>query len=125
MCGGLKSSHIKPKMKNEIKLKTQTNFAEVTGDSPNIRLIDFLIENDRDSWTMVEIKNNANIGYSTLKIILPRLLKMNIVEVKKKVGKSKLYAINKNNEIVKKIYELYHLVNSVAYKKLQKDLNSN
>lgn len=110
-------------MKKDIR--QETNFLEIMGDTPTIRLLDFLIENDRDSWNLVEIRDNINIGYSTLKILLPKLLKENIVEIKKKVGKSNLYTINRNNEIVKKIYNLYNTINRISIKALQKDLNSN
>ena len=81
------------------------------GANPTNRIIDFLIENDRDSWTMKEISENANVGYSTLKIILPRLLKRELIIIKKIIGTSKLYSINKENPVVKKIYELYNTIN--------------
>ncbi len=96
-------------MKNEIMPKT--SFLKIMGATPVNRVIDFLIENDRDSWTMKEISDNANIGYSTLKIILPRMIKREIITIKKKVGTSNLYVINKENPVVNKIYELYNTIN--------------
>ena len=111
-------------MKMKTEDQTKTNFLEIIGDSPTTRVIDFLIENDRDSWTLIEIKNNAGIGYSTLKILMPKLLEYDLLEIKKIVGKSKLYTINKNNEIVRKLYELYNISNKVVLKRLQKSLNT-
>lgn len=90
------------------------------GDTPINRVLDFLIENDRDSWTMVEIRDNANVGYSTLKLIVPHLIKNNLIIVKKTVGKSKLLMINKENLIIKKVYSLYNVINETEIKKFIK-----
>jgi len=106
-------------METEIE---QTNFLEIAGNSPNTRLMDFLIENDRDSWTLVEIKNQAGVGYSTLKELMPKLLEKEIVMITKKVGKSNLFRINKDNPIVKRFYALYDTINKEDCKKLQKSL---
>lgn len=103
-------------MPNEIKLSTKTSFLRVMGANPINRVLDFLIENDRESWTMIEISKNANIGYSTLKLILPKLLKNKLIIIQKQIGKTKLYAVNKDNIIVKKIYELYNQINITQIK---------
>ena len=90
------------------------------GDNPTARILDFLIENDRDSWTLVEIRDSAEVGYSTLKIIMPQMLKNDLVIIKKKVSKSNLYTINKDNPIIKKIYELYNTINQTEIKRFIK-----
>ena len=102
------------------KAKMKTNFIHVMGDSPINRVLDFLIENDRESWTMVEIRDEANVGYSTLKIILPEMLKKDLIIVSKIVGKSRLFKINKNNIVTKKIYELYNAINENEIKRFIK-----
>lgn len=98
----------------------KTNFVEIMGDNPTARILDFLIENDRDSWTLVEIRDSAEVGYSTLKIIMPQMLKNDLVIIKKKVSKSNLYTINKDNPIIKKIYELYNTINQTEIKRFIK-----
>lgn len=90
------------------------------GDNPSNRVLDFLIENDRDSWTMIEIRDGARVGYSTLKQLIPKLKKSKLIIVKKKVGKSELLIINKNNSIVKRIYELYNTINESEIKRFIK-----
>lgn len=91
----------------EVKLKTKTSFLNVMGANPTNRILDFLIENKRESWAMVEIRDNANVGYSTLKIIIPRMEKMGLIKVVKKVGTSKFYTINEESPIIKKIESLH------------------
>jgi len=57
-------------------------------------------------------------GNSTLKIILPKMLKNNLIKISKIVGKSKLYLIDKDNIVVKKIYDLYKTINLKEIKKV-------
>lgn len=109
----------KNKMK-EITEKTKTSFIKVMGGSPINRVLDFLIENKRESWTMIEISKNSNVGYSTLKIILPKMLNEELIIIKKEIGKAKLYTINENNDITIKISELYHAINLREIKKFKK-----
>jgi len=92
---------------NEVKITSKTSFLKIMGANPINRVIDFLIENERDSWSMVEISKNANVGYSTLKLILPKMLKTELIIITKEIGKIKLYTINKENIIVKKLFALH------------------
>jgi len=75
------------------------------GNSPQVKVIDFFIDNMRTSWSLVEIKNNTNTGYSTLKLLLPRLVKQRIVKVDKKLGKIKFYTLNMKNPAVKRLVQ--------------------
>lgn len=96
-----------------LKEDIETSFIRVMGSSPVNKVIDFLIENDRESWSMNEISENAEVGYSTLKLLLPELEKIGIIKATKKIGKIKLYAMDKGNPIVDKLY-LLHKTISVA-----------
>jgi len=80
------------------------------GNSVYTKLIDFFIENDRTHWSMSEL-TQANVGYSTLKLVLPKLLENGLIVINEQYGKIKLYKINKENIIVKKIYILYNEIN--------------
>ena len=63
-------------MADELNKTEETFFIKVMGKSPNNKVLNFLIENDRESWSMNEISEQGNIGYSTLKLLLPKMLKM-------------------------------------------------
>jgi len=91
----------------EIKKTTKTNFLNVMGANPTNRIIDFLIENKRDSWSMIEIRDGANVSYATLKTILPKMQKIGLLKITRQIGKSKLYTIDEDNPIVKKIMLLH------------------
>lgn len=85
-------------------LTKKTKLKKYFGDSPTLRIIDFLLDNETESYNFVEIMKKAKVGYSTCKIILPRLLKLNIVKIDRIIGKSKLYKINK--KAIKKAVEI-------------------
>jgi len=79
----------------------KTFFVDTLGNYPRIKILDFLMENSYESWTLVEIMKNSKVGYATLKYTMPLLLKKKIVLIDKKVGKAKLYKINTKNEAIR------------------------
>lgn len=103
----------------EVKLSSKTNFLIALGSSPINKVLDFLIENRRGSWTMVEISKNARVGYSTLKIVMPNLLKNGLVKINKKVGKSNLFVINDENPTVEKLEDFRKQINLQSLKKFK------
>ena len=93
----------------------KTMFVRVLVESPQIKILDFLIENLRESWTLVEIRDNTKTGYATLKYLLPKMLKDNLVVISKKVSKSNLYKINKDNPAIKHLIQFdWELVKQYA-----------
>lgn len=83
-----------------------TCFVDVLGKSPKTKILDFLIENRRESWSLTEISDNSSVSYSMVKSILPSLLEEDIVEITKKIGKANLYRINSDNKIASLLIDL-------------------
>ena len=79
----------------------KTIFRETLGNSVQIKVLDFLIANYSFNFTLTELMKNCKVGYSTLKIILPRMLKRKLVIIDKKVGKANLYKLNIDNPAIK------------------------
>lgn len=100
-----------------------TLFLEVMGASPINKVFDFLIENERTSWSMNEISENMNVGYSTLKILIPKMLRNNLLVIDRKIGKIKLYKLNKENEIIKLVYGIYNKVYQTELKRIRDGLS--
>jgi len=98
--------------------ENNTSFLEVMGDTPYNKVLDFLIENERESWTMGEISENSDIGYSTLKMIIPRMLNFGLIIIVRTVGKSNLYTINQESPIVKELKLLHHTISTVRMESL-------
>jgi len=84
----------------------KTIFREIFGESPQIKVIDFLIENIKESYTLYEIRDETKTSYATLKKLMPSLLGKKIVVVRKRVGKSNLYSLDLKNRYIKKLIEI-------------------
>ena len=70
------------------------------------RIIDFLIENKGMDYTKKDIIEGAEISKASLFNYWPELERNKIVKVTRKFGKTKLYTLNTENPITKKILEL-------------------
>ena len=88
-------------------LMDKTIFLEVFGDTPILKVLDFLVVNDDFDYSMTDIAENSGVGYSTLKLFWNNLEKNSIVKHTRTVGKAKMYKLNCSNMIVKKLIALY------------------
>ncbi|MEA2033014.1 MAG: hypothetical protein U9N41_05465 [Euryarchaeota archaeon] len=74
------------------------------GDTPFIRMIDFLIENIGYDYTEAEIAKGSEIDWSTLSKILDRMEGYRLIVVRKEG--EKLYRVNEKNSLVKDLLNL-------------------
>lgn len=88
-------------------MKETTIFREALGDSPVIRVLDFLIEGRGLDYSLSDITENSNIGWTTLHRIWEKLVQLNIVVPTREVGRAKLFKLNEENPAVKKLINLY------------------
>ena len=84
-----------------------TIFREAFGDSPVIRVLDFLIEGRGLDYSLSDIAENSNIGWTTLHRIWGRLLKLEIVKPTREIGRAKLFKLNEDNAVVKDLIRVY------------------
>ncbi len=70
------------------------------------KILDFLVDNKGMDFTKKDISKGADISKATLFNYWPELDKYKIVKVTRIFGKTKLYTLNTENPIVKKILEL-------------------
>ena len=84
-----------------------TIFREALGNSPVIRVLDFLIEGRGLDYSLTDIAENANIGWTTLHRIWGNLLRLNIVIPTREIGRAKLFKLNEENPAVEKLIKLY------------------
>ena len=82
-------------------------FLDFMGNSPTARVLDFLITGREFDYSLTDIAEKSEIGWTTLHRILPLLEKMEIIAPTRTIGKAKLYKLNQKNENVKKLIELY------------------
>lgn len=88
----------------------KTIFLQIFGDSPILRVLDFLVVNEDFDYSMTDIANLSGVGYSTLKLFWNKLEKAQIVAQVRIVGKAKMYKLNMKNPVVKKFRDFYWAV---------------
>jgi hypothetical protein len=100
-------------MKNDKSL-----FVEFFGDYPIIRVLDFLIENDVFDYSKKDICRNADVSWNTLETFWKTLEKKEIVVYTRKVGKARMYKLDKKTPVVKKLIELDNYLMKKAMEKI-------
>ena len=88
-------------------MKQLTIFREALGDSPIIRVLEFLIEGRGLDYSLSDIAENSNIGWTTLHRIWDRLIKLRVVIPTREIGRAKLFKLNEENQAVKDMVRLY------------------
>lgn len=85
----------------------KTIFRETLGDTPVIRVLEFLIEGRGLDYSLTDIAENSNIGWTTLHRIWDKMLKSGIVKSTREIGRAKLFKLNEENPSVKELIRLY------------------
>jgi len=88
-------------------MEEKTIFVKALGDSPVIRVLDFLIEGRDLDYSLTDIAENSGIGWTTLHRIWNNLEKLVIVKQTRIIGQAKLYKLNQENPSVKQLIKLY------------------
>ena len=85
----------------------ETLFRKALGDTPKIRVLEFLIEGRELDYSITDIAEGAEIGRTTLFRIWDDLIKTKIMVPTRQIGNAKLYKLNINNAFVKKLVEIF------------------
>jgi len=97
-----------------------TIFKEALGDSPVIRVLDFLIEGRGLDYSLSDIAENANIGWTTLHRIWDKLVKLEMVKQTRTIGRAKLFKLNLENPVIKELIRVY---DTLLYQETEKHLS--
>ncbi|MEK6862499.1 MAG: hypothetical protein AABY07_11160 [Nanoarchaeota archaeon] len=81
-------------------------FLQSLGDTPQLRVLDFLIDNHFFDFPMTEIARGSNVSYNSLKAFFSALIKFNVLCKTRRIGKSDYYKIDLNNDFVKSLIRL-------------------
>ena len=105
-------------------MKTKENkslFLKQFGDTPQLRALDFLIDNHFFDFPMTEIARGSNVSYNSLKVIFPDFIHSEIVIKTRRIGKSDYYNLNLNNIFVKNLIKLDWILAKSTMTKLVKE----
>jgi len=92
-------------------------FIEFMGDSPVIRVLDYLLTERELDFSITDIAENAGIGRATLYRIWDDLIKNEIIIHTRDVGKAKLFKLNVENSKIKKLIEMHDMLTLDELKK--------
>ena len=87
-----------------------TLFIKTFGDTPVMRVLMFLLENNIFDYPKTEIARNVHISRTTLNTFWDEFVKRGIVKKTRNVGRATFYQINMNNPIVKRIDALNNAI---------------
>lgn len=85
----------------------KTLFRRALGDTPKIRVLEFLIEGRELDYSITDIAEGAEIGRTTLFRIWDDLIKTKIMVPTRQIGNAKLYKLNIDNAFVRKMVEIF------------------
>jgi hypothetical protein len=79
---------------------------QVLGDYPQLRVLDFLMENYIFDYPKTQIAELSGVSFNTMETFWDKLIRSGMVERTRRVGKSEMYRINRKNPVVKKLFEI-------------------
>lgn len=96
-------------------------FIEYFGKSPFIKLLDFLILGKDFDYPLTEIARGARVGWTAFSKIWKVFLEKELVIHIRNVGKARLYKLNTENPIVKKLLQIHWEIIKIETDKLFKE----
>ena len=85
----------------------ETIFTRVVGNTPKIKVLEFLIEGRELDYSLSDIAEGSSIGRTTLFRIWDDFEKLKIVKQTRIIGNAKLFKLNLENTFVRKLVELF------------------
>ena len=85
-------------------------FIKVLGDTPKIRIFNYLIKYRGLDYSMSDIARNSNVGWATLSRLWDEFIKLRIVVKTREIGKAKLFKLNEENPAVIELIGMYKIL---------------
>ena len=76
------------------------------GDTPQLRVLDFLIGNHFFDFPMTEIARESNVSYNSIVTFFNDFVKSGVIVKTRRVGKSDYYKLNLENPFVMNLIRL-------------------
>ena len=90
-----------------MKIKENKSFFLMQfGDTPQLRVLDFLIGFHFFDYPMTEIAKESNVSYNSLKSFFPYFINSGIIVKTRRIGKSDYFKLNLENQFVNNLIKL-------------------
>lgn len=90
------------------------------GKDPALKVLDFLIDNTGFDYSKTEIAEGAGISRTTLFSVWDGLERNELVAFTRNVGRAKMYRLNMESEVAKKLVELDRAISSRHASRLER-----
>ncbi len=90
-----------------IFVENESIFVDYFGDTPLVRIMNFLILGKDFDYSMTEIAEGAGVGWTSFTRAWNTLLEKSAVVHTRDIGKAKLFKLNTNDPTMKKIVRLH------------------
>lgn len=98
-------------------MESESLLLKVLGKSPQLRIVDFFLDNRMFDYSKKEIIEELGMSKTTFYRVWREIEGREMVRVTRKFGKTKLYKLNTDNELVKNLIEIEkELIESAAAK---------
>lgn len=101
--------------------ESKSVFVEYFGDSPYIRVLDFLIQGHMFDYSMTEIARGAGVGWGTFSRIWASLLEKKIIIQTRVIGNARLFKLNLGNPAVQKLVKFDWELTKLATEEITKE----
>ena len=81
-------------------------FLEYFGETPQLRVLDFMIENHFFDFPLTEIARESNVSYNSLKSFIDYFVENGIFVITRKIGKSDYYKLNRESVFIQNLIKL-------------------
>lgn len=106
-------------MKGEVR---ESLLLKALGRSPQLRIVDFLMDNKLFDFSKKEIIEALGMSKTTFYKVWGEIETLGIVKSERKFGKTKLYSLNTESELVKCLMEIEKQLISQAADKSRKEI---
>ena len=84
----------------------KTSLEKLFGESATLKILDVLMEHPSMDYSKKELAETAGIAESTVHRSWDTIQEINATEKSRKYGKTQLYKLNQDSEIVEQLYKL-------------------
>ncbi|MBI2671880.1 hypothetical protein HYX16_03010 [Candidatus Woesearchaeota archaeon] len=88
-------------------MKEEIIFTKAVGNTPKIKVLEFLIEGRELDYFLSDIAEGSGIGRTTLFKIWNDFENLKLIKPTRIIGNAKLFKLNLENPFVKKLVELF------------------
>ncbi len=88
-------------------MENKSIFIRMLGDTPKVRILNYLIRVRGLDFSMSDIARNSNVGWATLSRLWKEFIELRVVVSTREIGKAKLYKLNEENPAVNELIEVY------------------